>query len=124
MYYGTAIGCPLFAWISRIIGSIRQAIILGALGIVGLLTAIVFIPDIPLWLANIAFFFIGICTGAEILCFIAACRIMGPEVAGTMTGFLNCIVSLAGAMIQHHVGIVLDYFWDGEMAANGIPLYY
>jgi len=123
MYYGTAIGCPLFAWISRVIGSVRQAIIGGALGIIMVLASIVFIPDIPLWLANIGFFLIGICTGAEILCFIAACNLMGPEVAATMTGFLNCIVSLAGAMIQQHVGIVLDYFWEGEMAASGIPIY-
>jgi hypothetical protein len=48
---------------------------------------------------------------------------MGPEVAGTMTGFLNGVVSLASAMIQQHVGIVLDYFWEGELTAAGVRAY-
>ncbi len=48
---------------------------------------------------------------------------MGPEVAGTMTGFLNGIVSLAAAMIQQYVGQVLDYFWEGQMTEAGIRAY-
>jgi len=123
IYFGTACGCPLFAWISRLIGSVKQTIIIGGMGMIVLLAYIVFVPNIPIWTANTILFLIGICTGAEILCFIAACAIMGPEVAGTMTGFLNGVVSLAAAMIQQHVGIVLDYFWEGEMTATGIRAY-
>lgn len=48
---------------------------------------------------------------------------MGPAVAGTMTGFLNCIVTLASAMIQQNVGVVLDYFWDGALSPDSTPLY-
>lgn len=123
IYFGTACGCPLFAWISRLLGSVKQAIILGGVGIVALLAYIVFVPNIPIWLGNTILFSVGICTGAEILCFIAACTIMGPEVAGTMTGFLNGIVSLAAAMIQQYVGQVLDYFWEGQMTEAGIRAY-
>jgi len=123
IYFGTACGCPLFAWVSRLIGSVKQAIIIGGIGMIVLLAYLVFIPNIPIWTANTILFSIGICTGAEILCFIAACAIMSPEVAGTMTGFLNGVVSLAAAMIQQHVGIVLDYFWEGEMTAAGIRSY-
>lgn len=123
IYFGTAAGCPLFAWISRLIGSVKQAILIGGLLIIALLACLVFIPNIPIWTGDAILFAIGICTGAEILCFIAACTIFGPEVAGTMTGFLNGVVSLAAAMIQQHVGIVLDYFWEGEMTAEGIRAY-
>jgi sugar phosphate permease len=123
IYFGTACGCPLFAWISRLIGSVKQAIIIGGMGMIVFLAYLVFVPNIPIWTANTILFSIGICTGAEILCFIAACALMGPEVAGTMTGFLNGVVSLAAAMIQQHVGVVLDYFWEGEMTASGIRAY-
>lgn len=123
IYFGTACGCPLFAWISRLIGSIKQAILIGGFGIVTLLAYVIFVPHIPIWLAKTLFFTIGLCTGAEILCFIAACTLMGPEVAGTMTGFLNGIVSLAAAMIQQYVGTLLDYFWDGAMTADGLREY-
>lgn len=122
IYIGTAFGCPIFPWISQVIKSVRQTLIIGALGVIGCLAYIVFAPNIPIGAANIAFFGIGFCAGAEILCFVAPCAIMSPEVAGTMTGFLNCIVTLAGAIIQQHVGIVLDYFWDGAMASD-IPVY-
>jgi sugar phosphate permease len=88
-----------------------------------LLAYLVFVNDISVWFGNTLFFTIGIFTGAEILCFIAACTLMGPEVAGTMTGFLNGVVSLAAAMIQQHVGIVLDYFWEGQMTASGVRAY-
>lgn len=123
IYFGTACGCPLFAWISRMIGSVKQSVIIGGFGMIALLGYIIFIPNIPVLFANIIFFLIGLCTGAEILCFIAACTIMGPEVAGTMTGFLNCIVTLAAAMIQQHIGTVLDYFWDGAMTTTGLRAY-
>lgn len=123
LYVGTACGCPLFSWISRMVGSIRSMVMVGALGVMGLLSYLVFVPDIPIWAANMAFLGIGLCTGAEILCFIGACRIMGPEVSGTMTGFLNGVVTLAGAMIQQHVGIILDYFWDGALTDTGVRLY-
>ena len=123
IYFGTAVGCPTFAWFSRLIGSVKQAVLIGGIGIIVLLSYIVFVPNIPIWAAYAAFFGIGFCTGAEILCFIGACAIMGPEVAGTMTGFLNCLVTLAGAMIQQHVGVVLDYFWDGAMTTTGVPIY-
>jgi sugar phosphate permease len=123
IYFGTACGCPLFAWINRLIGSVKQALLIGGVGMVVLLAYLVFIPDVPIWLADTLFFTIGLCTGAEILCFVAGCSIMGPEVAGTMTGFLNCLVSLAAAMVQHQTGSVLDYFWDGAMAESGIRDY-
>ncbi len=123
IYFGTACGCPLFAWLSRMIGSVRQTLLIGGVGMIALLSYIIFMPGIPIWLANIIFFAIGLCTGAEILCFIAACAIMGPEVSGTMTGFLNCIVSLAAAIIQQHIGTLLDYFWDGAMTEAGLRSY-
>ncbi|MBM3468278.1 MAG: MFS transporter [Alphaproteobacteria bacterium] len=123
MYFGTACGCPIFGWISRVIGSVKYTLLIGATGTVAFLGYLVFASHIPLWLGNATCFSIGICTGAEILCFIAACEMMGPEVSGTMTGFLNCIVSLAGAMIQQHVGMVLDYFWDGALLESGVRAY-
>lgn len=123
IYFGTAVGCPVFAWFSRLIGSIKHTILIGGIGVIVFLSYIVFVPNIPIWAAYIAFFGIGFCTGAEILCFIGACAITGPEVSGTMTGFLNCLVTLAGAMIQQHVGIVLDYFWDGAVTTIGVPIY-
>ena len=123
IYFGTALGCPLFAWISRAIGSVKQAIVLGGIGMVGLLAYLIFMPIIPLWIANILFFSIGICTGAEILCFIAATSIFEPAVAGTMTGFLNGVVSLFAAIVQQNVGVVLDYFWDGSLTAEGLRSY-
>jgi sugar phosphate permease len=123
IYFGTALGCPLFAWIARELGSIKQAIVLGGLGMVAILAYIVYGPQNPIWIENILLFILGIFTGAEILCFIAATAVMGPERAGTTTGFLNGVVSLAAAMIQQHVGIVLDYFWEGQMTAEGIRDY-
>ena len=123
IYFGTAIGCPTLAWLSRLIGSVKKTVLIGGVGIIALLSYLVFVPNISIWVAYAMFFGIGFCTGAEILCFIGACAIIRPEVAGTMTGFLNCLVTLAGAMIQQHVGIVLDYFWDGAVTTGGTPLY-
>ena len=123
IYIGAAIGCPLFAWISRTLNSLRMTILLGGFAVVGLLAYIVFIPNIPLWAANVAFFGIGLGTGADILCFTGACTLMGPSAAATVTGFLNCIVTLASAMIQQNVGMVLDYFWDGAMTIDHTPIY-
>jgi MFS family permease len=123
MYIGTALGCPLFAWFAQAIGSVRKTIFMGGLVMVGLLAYLIFVPNIPTWTANSIIFLIGICTGAEILCFIAATQLFEPAVAATMTGFLNGVVSLFAAIIQQNVGLVLDWFWDGVMTAEGLRSY-
>lgn len=123
IYIGVTIGCPLFPWVSRLLNSVRAAILVGGFGIVTLLTYIVFVPHIPLWVANAAFFGIGLCSGAEILCFTGACALMGPAVTATVTGFLNCIITLVSAIVQQNVGMLLDYFWDGTVTVGQTPIY-
>lgn len=122
IYIGISVGCPIFPWISKVIESVRQTLIIGAIGVIACLAYLVFGENIPIWAANTVLFGIGLSAGAEILCFVAPCASTSPAVAGTMTGFLNCIVTLAAAMIQQHVGLILDYFWDGTMA-SGTPVY-
>jgi sugar phosphate permease len=123
IYIGTCFGCPAFAALSRVVGSIRTMIIIGALGVGCTLSYVVFSPDISPFMAKAAFFCIGFFAGAEILCFSGACTLIGPEVAGTMTGFLNCIVTLCGAIVQSNIGVILDYFWDGSLTETGVRLY-
>ena len=123
IYFGTAVGSPVFAWVSRLIGSIKHTVLIGGIGVIVLLSYLVFMHNIPIWVAYIVLFGIGFFTDAAILLFIGPCALIGPEVSGTMMGFLNCLVTLAGAMIQQHVGIVLDYFWDGAVTTIGVPIY-
>jgi fucose permease len=123
IYIGTTLGCILFPWIARETQSIRYPLFAGSAGVICLLSSLIYLPELSLGTGKMIFLGIGVFTGSEILCFIGACRLMEPDLIGTMSGFLNCIITLVGAIVQQNVGIVLDYFWDGKLTLDGIPHY-
>lgn len=124
IYMGTCIGCVSVALLSQKMRYPQFIISASALIIGTLMALIVFIPDLPFPITGIFLFIIGLCTGGEILCFTKACESMSVAVAATVTGFINFVVTLGAAIIQHQVGAILNWFWDGTtIDAKGVPIY-
>jgi sugar phosphate permease len=124
IYMGTCIGCIVVAMLSQKIKNPRIMIGSVAFLITALLSILLFAPNLSFKAATILLFIIGLCTGGEILCFTSACNAMSISVAGTVTGFLNFVVTLGGALVQQQVGFLLNYFWDGvSVDLNNVPIY-
>jgi MFS family permease len=69
------------------------------------------------------FFGIGFCSGAEMICFSSALDHFDSRLSGTVTGFINCVVMLGGALIQQQTGLLLDYAWTGGVKDDGLRAY-
>ena len=80
-------------------------------------------PFFSLEILSGLFFLTGFFCGSEMLCFSNALGHAPERLSGTVTGFVNCIVMLGGALIQQLVGFLLDIFWLGIKDSNGVRLY-
>jgi MFS family permease len=112
---GWAIGSPVAGWLSDRLG--RRKPILQASMLLGLLTlsAIIYLPDLPLSALSALFVVSGMCFGAMAVGFAMARTANATEVTGAAYGFVNMAVTGTGAVFQPLIGWLLDMRWTGEM---------
>ena len=121
-FIGWGVGAPLFGWFSDRIGR-RKAPLLAGLALETLaLAALVYVPGLPVPAVAGLCFLVGFLGSAQIVCFALAKENHRPELSGTAIGFVNAMVTGAGALFQPLVGFLLDLAWTGEIAL-GAPVY-
>ena len=113
-FVGWGIGAPLFGWLSDHIGLRRNPLFIGAgaqdRGARGprLHSRVAFVR------ADRLCFLVGLFGSAQILCFALVKENHTPALSGTAIGFVNGVVTGAGALFQPLVGMLLDVAWTGE----------
>ena len=122
IFVGVAIGSVVVAVVAKKIGSYIRTIQIAAI-----LTAVAFLPliyaDCELYIAFAIVLLIGFLTGAQPLGFTIAKESESDEISGTTLAMTNCIVMLIGSILQPFLGILLDFFWKGDIGANGVRVY-
>lgn len=118
VFIGWGIGAPTFGWISDRIKLRRPPYMVGMLLCTSALAALVLAPGLtPLSIAALCFVS-GFGGSAQIVGF-AAVREHNPiRLSGTGIGFVNGIVTGAGALYQPLIGWLLDLGWDGRIVAG------
>ncbi|MBS0185313.1 MAG: MFS transporter [Proteobacteria bacterium] len=123
IYVGLCLGSLVIPFLSDRVFSKKSLIIVGALGILLSLILIGVLTNPSLLVVGSLFFSIGFFIGAELLCFTLACE-AGPKGSeGTITGFINGIIMMGGALLQYFFGLILEHNWQGQVSALGTPLY-
>jgi MFS family permease len=108
------VGAPLFGWLSDRIGR-RKAPLLAGLALETLaLAGLIYVPDLPVVAVAGLCFLVGFLGSSQIVCFALAKENHHPELSGTAIGFVNAMVTGAGALFQPLVGLLLDLAWTGE----------
>jgi MFS family permease len=122
VFVGWAVGAPLYGWLSDYIGRRCAPARIGLVLQTGALVAVVYVPGLPL--AGLAFLcgLIGFFGSAQIVCFALARENHVPGLSGTAIGFVNGMVTGAGALFQPLVGLLLDLAWDGQIS-HGARVY-
>lgn len=123
IYVGLCVGALTLSILSDYIRNRRGVILFSVISLLVLLAVLLFSPGLPLFLLSILLFLIGFFSGAEMLCFASAVENSNLALAGTVTGFINCLVMLGGAVLQEQVGKLLDVSWSGGFAPDGLRLY-
>jgi MFS family permease len=122
-FAGWGIGAPLFGWLSDRIGRRRDPLLIALAFKTVALAVLIYVPGLPLFALVSLSFLVGLFGSAQILCFALVRENHTAALSGTAIGFLNAVITGAGALFQPLVGVLLDLAWTGE-TAMGAPIYH
>ncbi len=123
IFVGAAIGAPLSGWFSDYIKSRRIPLVIGTI-CVFVVTLLLVYTDITSHVAiYILLFLLGLFTGTQVLVFAIVREISPPHTTGISTAATNFVVTIAAAVFQPVIGVLLDVAWDGAKSATGVPLF-
>lgn len=113
---GWGFGAPSFGWLSDRIGRRKAPLVIGLALESAAFAALIYIPDLPLPVIAVLCFLVGFFGASQIICFALVKENHPATRSGTAIGFLNGMVTGAGALFQPLVGLLLDMLWKGQTA--------
>ncbi len=122
IFVGWGVGAPVLGWLSDRIGRRKPPLIAGLLLETAALALLVYVPGLPVPVLGLLCFLVGFFGSAQIVCFALARENHPAALSGTAIGFVNAMVTGAGALFQPLVGLLLDLAWTGGTAL-GARLY-
>lgn len=118
MFIGWGAGAPFFGWLSDHLGRRRVPYAAGMAVCTASIAAIVYAPGLSVAAVTALCFLAGFGGSAQIVGFAAAREHNPPAFSATAIGFVNCLVTSAGAIFQPLTGWLLDLNWKGQMLAG------
>jgi len=116
LFIGWGVGAPLFGWLSDRIGRRKTPLLAGlALQCIAM-APLIYMPGLSVAALAGLCFLVGFLGSAQIVCFALARENHPPQLSGTAIGFVNMMVTGAGALFQPLVGFLLDLACSGEIA--------
>jgi hypothetical protein len=69
------------------------------------------------------FFALGVMGCYQVIVFAAGANLVAAKNLGVTVAFLNCINMLGGSFFHSAIGWLMDFFWTGATAEDGLRLY-
>jgi sugar phosphate permease len=122
IFFGWAVGGPLYGWVSDHIARRKLPMAFAAFSTFIVMTMILYAPLSALQM-KLMMFLLGALSSGFILAFSVVREINALALTGTAIGFINTLNNASGALAQPIVGKLLDKLWDGTILPNGDPVY-
>lgn len=122
IFFGWAVGAPIFGWFSDKIGRRKWPMGLAAFLSLLVMMAILYLP-VSIHTMHWLMFLLGACSSGFILAFSIVREINITILTGTAIGFINTLNNASGALAQPIVGKILDSLWDNTFRLDGAPVY-
>lgn len=122
IFFGWAVGGPLYGWISDKLGRRKLPMAFAAISTLIVMMMIMYAPLSQTGMKWMMFL-LGACSSGFILAFSLVREINAPLLTGTAIGFINTLNNASGALAQPIIGKFLDKQWDGSVLPNGDPFY-
>jgi len=122
VWFGIALGAPLFGWYSNFISSRKIPIYIGfILGFISTCGIVFWHPESSCPM-DILMFAFGLSGSVMVVTFGVVSDNNPKYVAGTAIGFNNMSVILGATILQPITGYILNFFWDGKLV-DSHPVY-
>jgi MFS family permease len=122
-FIGWIIAGPSIGWLSDHFRRRRLPLQICAIMAAVLVSLVFYVPNIPLLMLYVIFFFIGIFCGAHPLCFALGKENNSNTISGTAVAVTNTLIMIGGAIFQPIVGKLLDYHTANLIIAGAHPDY-
>ena len=129
-FFGTAVGCPLFGWLSTQVSARKPLILYSCLSTACLLLVLLYLPTQSYTLTGLLMFLVGLCCGSYMLAYTISNELAPAGFQSTCTGFTNMLAVIMTPLLQPLIGYLLDIFnqsgvhtiIDYEQALLTVPL--
>lgn len=122
LFLGWVVGSPVLGWYSDHIQRRLPPMIVGSVGGLATMLCILYMANIPTLALSALLFLFGFFSSGFLPSFSIMREISPIESTATALGFMNMLNMVGGALGQPFVGLLLDTFWNGEIA-DGIHVY-
>jgi len=122
IFFGWAVGGPLYGWVSDKMGLRKIPMIFATVSTLVVLALIMTTHASPFQMKGLMFL-LGAFSSGFIIAFSVVREINSPLLIGTAIGFTNTLNNASGALAQPIIGILLDRRSDGTLMADGNPFY-
>ena len=122
IFVGWAVGAPLVGWLADRIGRRRPPVFFGLALETLAVALIIYVPGWSIPALTTLCFLVGLFGSSQIVCFALVKESHRTGLSGTGIGFVNGMVTGAGALLQPLIGLLLDLAWRGP-GAGGARIY-
>lgn len=113
IFIGFAIGAPLLGWLSDFMGRRKPILILGTLLALICLTAVLYLPPLPLSIIMLLLGSFGFGASGFFTSFAMIRELFPLVLVATVLGIMNTFDSVCEALFEPFVGALLDATWSG-----------
>ncbi len=123
IFWGWVIASPLGGFLSDKMGRRLPLMIIGSLGSLLSISAVLYIPHLTLSNANILLFIFGVFSSGFLPAFSIVRESCPKHSTATALGFMNMMNMLGVSLSQPLIGKLLDFVWLGTLTEQGIRHY-
>jgi sugar phosphate permease len=122
LFVGCMLGSIFYGWISDFLGRRKPPMIMSGIFSLAIMLTILYIGNMPLFLANTLLFTLGFMGQGPVIAYAAGREVNPSAAAGISSGLINTLLIGMGAFSQALVGWLLEQHWTGTMKGNE-PIY-
>jgi predicted MFS family arabinose efflux permease len=122
LFIGMLFGGPFLAFLSRFLGNYTVIALSG----IGMALAFAFLLMSTTYHDKLipgTFFALGVMGCYQVIVFAAGANLVVAKNLGVTVAFLNCINMLGGSFFHSLIGWLMDFFWTGATAEDGLRIY-
>ncbi|MBH2006380.1 MAG: MFS transporter [Myxococcaceae bacterium] len=124
LFVGLCFGSLVLPWLCEKYNCLDLAIQVCSFGILFLFGFLLLGPHFSASQLQLVLGGIGFFCGAEMMCFTGAVQATTAQNSGLTLGVVNTLNMFGGAFLQHAMGHLLDYQWQGLVDQQGVRLYH